>query len=505
MRLVTAAQMRELDRRAIQERGIPSVDLMESAAGRIVEAIRTALRLDGPGQGMTCAVFAGPGNNGGDGTAVAWLLRKEGWNVRVFLVGDREKLTPDHREMVSRFESLGGLLEELDAASGRKRDFILGADVVVDAIFGVGLNSPLREPALTAVDLINRVPGTVFSADIPSGVETDTGRILGGAVQADYTVTFSFAKPGHFVGKGALCTGKLLVRDIGIPADLMEEVTTQTRLMTSKMAAQGLSQRARDAHKGDFGKVLIVGGSVGFTGAPVLASRGALRSGTGLVTVAVPQEVWPVVAVKCDEAMARPLGKQENTLALAWGCDALLVGPGLGRSDEARELVRLLCEKFEGPLVLDADGINALEGHIDVLDSRKGRTTVLTPHDGEFARLGGDLTEGDRLGEARAFAAAHGCYLVLKGHNTITACPNGLCYVNATGNPGMAVGGSGDVLAGVVLSLLGQGLAPERAAALAVYLHGRAGDLAAEDLGEYGMIPTDLVARLPRAIKEITE
>ena len=251
---------------------------------------------------------------------------------------------------------------------------------------------------------------------------------------------------------------------------------------------------------------------MGYSGAPVLAARAAVRSGAGLVSVGVPEPVWPVAAAKLEEAMPHPLpAGMDGMLSLAAAGPALarmkasgacLIGPGLGRGPEAAEVVRTLLRDLPGPVVLDADGINALEGHIDVLDGRRDRLTVLTPHDGEFARVGGDLSSGDRLAAARAFAAEHGCCLVLKGHRTITAFPDGAAFVNTTGNPGMAKGGSGDVLGGVILSLLGQGLPPQEAVPLAVWLHGRAGDLCAEEIGEYGMTPSDLIARLPRVLRE---
>lgn len=268
-----------------------------------------------------------------------------------------------------------------------------------------------------------------------------------------------------------------------------------------------LPYRRRDAHKGDFGKVHIFGGSVGYTGAPVLAALGALRTGAGLVYLSVPEEIYPIAAVKCLEAMVFPLSKGEAGIeaakcALA-GKDAVLIGPGLGRSEWAEELALTLLEAAECPVVLDADGLNAAAAHIDKLDGRRGRVTVLTPHEGEFARLGGDLSPG-RERAALDFAAAHGCVLVLKGHETLTALPDGALFVNTTGNPGMAAGGSGDVLAGMILSLLGQGLSPADAAAAAVWLHGRAGDLTAAELGEYGMLPSDLVEQVPYAILETT-
>ena len=272
-----------------------------------------------------------------------------------------------------------------------------------------------------------------------------------------------------------------------------------------------LPYRDRDAHKGNFGRVCILGGSVGYSGAPVLAARAAVRTGSGLVTVLVPQPLWPIAAVKLNSAMPYPLPATEKGAFAYAGCgealerlnraDTALIGPGMGCTDGTAEMVRFLCRELTVPLVLDADGINALEGHIDCLDDRKGRITVLTPHEGEFARLGGKLTGNNRETAALDFARAHGCILVLKGHRTLTAFPNGQLVENRTGNPGMAKGGSGDVLAGMILSRRGQGLPLEQAVPWAVCLHGQAGDMAAEELGEYGMTPTDLVKRIPLTMK----
>ena len=272
-----------------------------------------------------------------------------------------------------------------------------------------------------------------------------------------------------------------------------------------------LPRRRRESHKGDYGRVCILGGSVGYTGAPILAAKAAVRTGAGLVTLLTPEPVWPIAAAKLDCAMPWPLPAEEGALSgevlgpaleKLSAADAALIGPGLGRKAEAAGVVRKLVSALECPLVLDADGINALEGHIDVLDARRDRLTVLTPHDGEFARVGGDLSGGDRIVLARAFAAAHGCVLVLKGYRTITAFPDGKVYVNTTGNPGMAKGGSGDVLAGMVASFLAQGFAPQQAVPWAVCLHGAAGDSAAEKLGEYAMTPLELLDALPLVLKE---
>ena len=264
-----------------------------------------------------------------------------------------------------------------------------------------------------------------------------------------------------------------------------------------------LPVRDRDGHKGTFGKVHSLAGSVGFTGAPALSSAAAVRTGSGLVHLWVPQEIWPVLAIKCQSAMPAPVPPFPALLEKLDQGDGVLIGPGLGRSRKTDVRTCRLLQRVQTAVVLDADGINAVAEHIDVLDTRRGRVTVLTPHDGEFLRLTGGTPLGpDREAAAVAFARAHGCVLVLKGHRTITAFPDGETFVNTTGNPGMAKGGSGDVLAGMILSLLGQGLPPKQAVPAAVWLHGRAGDLAAEALGEYGMTPDDLLQQIPAAIRQ---
>ena len=265
-----------------------------------------------------------------------------------------------------------------------------------------------------------------------------------------------------------------------------------------------LPRRAANTHKGDYGRLFILAGSRGYTGAAALCARAAVRGGAGLVTLAVPEDLYPIAAVKCDEAMVWPLPEDDGAvLEKAKGCDAALIGPGLGQGERAERLVLELLRVLECPVILDADGLNIVSGHIDVLDERTG-ATVLTPHEGEFARLTGcPLPVRDRVGMARWFAQAHRCALVLKGHRTVTAFPDGACAVNPTGNPGLAKGGSGDVLAGLLAALVVQGIG--NAVPAAVWLHGRAGDLAAEDKGEYGMTPSDVIEQIPYAIKELME
>ncbi len=296
--------------------------------------------------------------------------------------------------------------------------------------------------------------------------------------------------------------GELCPPDQGWAAKMLEEADIQ------------LPRRRREGHKGEFGRVVIVGGSVGYSGAPILAAKAAVRTGAGLVTLLTPQSVWSVAAGKLDCAMPWPLPEAEGALCLEAlpqiaekleKADVALIGPGLGRGRETESLIRELLPLRGLPLVLDADGINALEGHIDRLDSRRGSLTVLTPHEGEFARLGGDLSQGDRVGEAKRFAEEHGCCLVLKGRHTVVAFPDGEVWINPTGNPGMAKGGSGDVLGGMLAAFLGQGIEPRRAIPLGVYLHGLAGDRCAQKLGEYAMTPMDLIETLPEVLKEAEE
>ena len=512
MRLATAKEMKELDRRAIEGEGIPSIDLMERAAEGVAKAALSLLERR-PGK-CRCAVFCGSGNNGGDGIAAARLLFLEGLEVRVFLVGNYEKLTPDAMEETRRLSECGLELEPFDSEDLNQISYAKKCHILIDAIFGVGLSRDIHPESrfAAAIRLINECPGKVVAADIASGVEADTGRILGCAAKTDKTVTFTLMKPGQLMGEGAECSGEVIIWDIGIPEKLVRSMACQAQTIEEAFLREALPTRKADGHKGTFGKVLVVGGTVGYTGAPYLTATAAVRSGCGLVFLGVPETIWPIEAAKCTSAMPFPLPDKkgalihkalEKILEKLADCDVLALGPGLGRAPETELLVWELLRTAEKPVVLDADGINALSGHIDVLDQRRGRVTVLTPHDGEFARMGGDLSSGDRLGAARSFAKDHGCVLVLKGHRTLIATPHGNVLLNITGNSGLAKGGSGDVLTGIIASLVAQGASPIRAAGLGVWLHGRAGDLAAEKLTPYTMTPEDVIDALGEAFKEI--
>ena len=524
MRVATAQEMREMDRHAIEEIGIPSTLLMERAAqGFAAAAVELCswrgaqenTEPQGESKEKRAAVFCGSGNNGGDGVAAARLLRKQGFEVRAFFVGKRERMTEDCREMERRLVELGGCLEDFCLESPEQKDWCDRADVILDAIFGTGLNAEVRGAAAHAIAWINESSAPVVSADIASGIEADTGRILGIAVKADVTVTFTYPKIGNLVGKGALHTGRLAIHSIGIPKESIPAPARELACLTASEASALLPERLADGHKGTFGKVYVLGGSVGFTGAPLFSARAAVRSGSGLVFAGVPRAVYPIVASASQEAMPYPLACDEEgrlTMEALWAvsegmeaCDAVLAGPGLGRSEELDQLVSKLMLKVQQPLVMDADGLYALRNQKQLLKERakKGFQTILTPHEGEFARLGGDLPGERRLQAAQKFAEEYGCILVLKGPGTIVAGPDGRTFINTTGNNGMAKGGSGDVLAGMILSFLGQGMEPVPAAALAVWMHGRAGDLCARDLSVYAMRPMDLIEYLPKVFLEL--
>ncbi|MCL2628226.1 MAG: NAD(P)H-hydrate dehydratase [Oscillospiraceae bacterium] len=503
MKLVTAQQMRDIDRTATEKFGISGVTLMSNAAEHLAKTAMEHITVDG-----CAAVFCGTGNNGGDGIGAAAYLLERGVSVRTILIGDERKLTPDAAQMHKRLVEHGGSLERY-SLSADLVDYVSDCSVIIDAIFGIGLSSDLQNEVLSAVTMINSSPALIIAADIPSGVHADTGRVFKDAVKADITVTFSLAKPGHFVEPGCIYCGELLVKDIGIPRSVLDSTVSHTYATISTDV--NLPRRRRNTHKGDYGRALIIAGSVGYTGAPALSARAASKMGTGLVSVGVPKTIYDILAIKLDEEMPFPLPSDNkgrlasnaasDILKRAKKSDVCLIGPGLGTSDDITELVQSLTHISETPVILDADGLNAVSSNIDTLNQITC-PLILTPHPGEFERLGGKI-DGDRLRSARDFASKYGCILVLKGHRTIIALPNGITYINTTGGPAMAKGGTGDVLAGMITALIAQRLPIVHAVIKAVYIHGLAGDMCADEFGEYSVTASDIIAMLPAAIKEI--
>ncbi len=504
MRLTSVKAMKETDEKAVRDYGVPSLLLMANAAKAVAEVAYSMLR-----ENRSAAVFCGSGNNGGDGVAAAVQLLRRGVDVRCYLVGERDKMTPDEIKMERRLVEAGGALTDFFPENDKIKAFTDHAGVIIDAVFGIGLNREVLGKPLAAIRLMNASPAPAVSADIASGVEADTGRILGEAVHADVTVTFSLAKIGHFAEPGCICRGRLGIAPIGIPEELLKAAETDVFAVGPEDVT--LPRRQEISHKGDYGRLLILGGSVGYTGAPALCAQAASRGGAGLVALGVPSSIYAIEAGRLYEAMPFPLPDDESgkltteaqleIVDRIAASDVCVLGCGLGRSEELSKLVRSVYRMSTKQLVVDADGLFAL-GNEETTLRMAHVPPIFTPHAGEFLRLGGTLT-GDRVSDARAFATSRQCVLVLKGHRTVCAFPDGEAYIIDAGNAGMAKGGSGDVLAGLIGALCCQ-LPLKRAVVTACWVHAYAGDLCSEKFGEYAMLPMDLLDTIPEAMKRIT-
>lgn len=515
MELVTAAEMRELDRAAIEGRKISSLRLMENAGEAVVRAMERLFR---PLRGKTVTIVAGKGQNGGDGLVVARLLRQRGCKAKLALLTPPASLKGDAATNLRRLQRGGNRYRAIDSVpdfEAALSSLFKRSDLLVDAIFGTGLNAPVKGRAASAIALMNASGRPIVAIDLPSGLDGDTGSVLGTAITATLTVTLARPKRGLYLGEGPNHAGLIRVADIGIPADLIAAAKIPVTLLEATDIRPFSPKRLRTAHKGTFGHAGIIAGSAGKTGAAAMAAMAALRTGTGLVTVAAPRSVSDVLDAKLLEAMTHPvpetetreLSKQALEPLLAFAADktALAIGPGLGTHPETQALVHNLLVKAQRPMVLDADGINVFAGHADML-SRASGPLILTPHPGEMARLLGTTVadiQRDRLGAASRLACERNVCVVLKGAGTIIAAPDGRLAVNSTGNPGMATAGTGDVLTGIIVSLLAQGLSTWEAACAGVYLHGLAGDLAASEQGEAGLIAGDVIRAIPRAIQHV--
>jgi NAD(P)H-hydrate epimerase len=505
MRVLNAAQMREADRRTIEDVGISSLVLMENAGRQVVAAMEAvhADLLDGQ-----VAVLCGRGNNGGDGFVVARTLLQRGVDVAVFLVGQVSDVRGDARTNLDILGRLGVTIVEI--ADGQAWELHLSevrdCDLIVDAIFGTGLNAPVHGLIESVIADVNASGIPVVAIDLPSGLSADTPDPIGASVEAGTTITLAAPKLPLVLPPGENRAGDIVIADIGIPSAVVEELGgPRVDLLTRSGTRELITPRAADSHKGDYGHVLIVAGSLGKTGAAHLSAMGALRSGAGLVTVATPAVCLPIVAAMEPEYMTVALDSVEALLDIAR--DVIAIGPGLGQTPETRAFVKSLVEHATTPLVIDADGLNAFADDPDRLTGREGRDVIITPHPGEMARLVGMSTEevqSSRLDIARNFAVAHHLYVVLKGHRTLIATPDEKVFINPTGNPGMATGGTGDVLTGMVAACLAQLLDAEAACKLAVYLHGMAGDLANAHAGDMSLIAGDLVAHIGPAVQELT-
>lgn len=515
MRVFDARQMREADRRTIEDIGIPSMVLMENAGRQVVATLESTFASLAE---MRIAILCGPGNNGGDGFVVARTLLERAFDVGVYLVGHGADLKGDARANLQILGNLGtDVVEIRDAAAWELHGTdVLGADLVVDALFGTGLRTPLTGLVQTIVEDVNASARPVVAIDLPSGLLADTPDVPGPAVHATLTVTLAAPKLPLVLPPAEVFAGNLVIADIGIPRTVIDQIDgPRIEILTRESMRPLVEPRAHDSHKGDYGRVLIVSGSRGKTGAAFLASMAALRSGAGLVTVAAPASAVPIIASLGAEFMTEPLEETpEGTIAfdaldrvLDLGADVIAVGPGLGRVPSTAAFVQGLIERSGVPLVIDADALHAFSGEADRLVGRDGVDLIITPHPGEMARLVGlsiDDVQQHRLEVAREFAGSHRLTVVLKGHRTLVATQDGKAFINLTGNAGMATAGSGDVLTGMIAAWFGQLLDAEAACKLAVYLHGLAGDLAEADDGEVALIAGDLIDRLGEAVLDLT-
>jgi len=492
--LPDAAAMRATDAWAIETKGIPSLELMERAGEGLARVIGEQVPAG------RIAVVSGKGNNGGDGLVAARLLRQAGRDVDVLLLWEPRWLSEDAQAMLARLP--GAAAETYDAARLAK------ARGLVDALLGTGSTGAPKDPVAGAIEDLNAAGAKVIAADVPSGVDASTGEVAGAAVRAAATATFHRAKPGLWIAPGKACAGAVSVIDIGIPTGAPNEA--DAGLITAGVM-RDMPRRGVESTKFSSGNVVVVGGSRGLTGAPCMSALAAMRAGAGYVTVAAPASLELSFTVRLLEAMLAGLPEDDGALspeALPAGvsaikrADAVVLGPGLGRSPGAQELARELVQRVDVPLVIDADGLNALAGRLEELRHRRW-PTVLTPHAGELGRL----LEVDsaqvgraRLAHARAAAARSKAFVVLKGDDTLVTAPSGRVAISRGGAPGLATAGTGDVLAGVTGAMLAKGLSPAHAACAAVYAHLRAGQLAAAPHGPDGVIASDVIAALPAAL-----
>ncbi|MHB8054205.1 MAG: NAD(P)H-hydrate dehydratase [Candidatus Aminicenantales bacterium] len=516
MKILTAGQMRDIDRRTIEGFGIPGVVLMENAGSGVFGSLHDRFQFRDVGR---VVIVCGRGNNGGDGFVVARHFHNHGVRPKIFLLAARSDVKGDAAVNLGIAEKIGLKIVEIRSTSGRAplKNALRDATLIVDAIFGTGLTKPAGGLEAAVIAELNAAPGIKVAIDLPSGLSSDTFNLNGPAVRADLTVALGAPKIAHIFPPAQDYVGRLVVADISIPPALLESSE-----LTLNMAARGdavpyFRPRPRDGHKGSFGHVFILAGSRGKTGAASLAGRAAYRAGAGLVTIATPEGCVPTIARSMDELMTEPLPETEaGTVAAAAiprlidllsGKDVLIVGPGLSTNPETAALVRKLLPKVRIQTVIDADGLNILAGHLDVL-KKLARPPVLTPHPGEFGRLIGlSVPEvmSDRLALASRFAAEHRVILVLKGYRTLVAHPDGRVSVNPTGNPGMATGGSGDVLSGILGALVAGRKDIFEATIAAVFLHGEVGDVAASYLGQRALVAGDMIKYLPETIKKLED
>ncbi len=507
MKIVTAAEMRAIDRATSERFGVPLLTLMENAGAAFADYV-----LSQHPKAENVVVFCGKGNNGGDGFVAARRLQEQGKKVQVILLADPADLRGDAAVMFGKLPSPAIAVHSSEELKSERVRLALHADLYLDAILGTGFKPPVSGLYAEAIAMMNASKVPVIAVDIPSGADADTMSAQSGVIaRADAIVTFTAPRPAHVFS--LLTAGSTVVAPIGSPAEAIVS-SLQLNVITSQDVAPLIGPRPAESNKGSYGHVLLIGGSLGKAGSVAMAGMAVLRTGAGLSTVATPKSVLETVAGFHPELMTEPLPETDagaisrsaldRIEELAKRMTVLAIGPGISRNAETSELVRALVAKLQLPTVVDADGLNAFEGCADELNGR-GRSLVITPHPGEMARLAGMSiadVQKDRLGVARKFAREHELIVVLKGHRTLVVRPDGEAWVNTTGNPGMATGGTGDILTGMVAGTMAQHPKDAFAAVLAaVHLHGLAGDVMRESVGEHSLVATDLLRGLPEAFR----
>lgn len=518
MLLVTAEQMQDMDRETIKSFGIPGLVLMENAGRGAFDFFN---QIFSPTPNSHIGVIAGRGNNGGDGFVMARYIMEKNIPVTVYLLASKDRVGGDAKINMDLFirlckkTDIGKLIELPDEKTfGLHQSKLINHNLYIDAVLGTGLNSDVRGFYKTAIELMNTLPQPVFSVDIPSGLNSDTGKPMGIAVKAEATATFAFAKIGHILFPGNRYSGQLKIIDIGIPKYIAQEKQIPLSLIQAEDVARLFPGRSFISHKGSYGHLLVIAGSPGKTGAAALCANAAMRCGTGLVTLGVAEQINQQLEPMVTEPMTHPLpcsksgmltmDSFDSIVNLAQGRQAMALGPGIGTGKDTEELVCNLIKSLNIPIVIDADALNCLTSNLSILKKKKA-PVVLTPHPGEMSRLCGfstDEIQADRLNISTQFAKDHDVTMVLKGAQTVISFPDGNSAVCPTGNPGMASGGMGDVLTGMIAGFCAQGMTPENASIAGTYIHGLCGDDLATESGQFGYLASDMVTQIPNTIRQ---
>lgn len=510
MLLANSSQMQMIDKKAMENIGMPGIVLMENA-GKVVfdEIVHMKDKFD------RVIILAGPGNNGGDGFVIARHLHNVKIPVRVFIIGKATHVEGDALANLNILKKLSIQIDEVFDGGGfvKLEKSIRQGALLVDAIFGTGLTKPVHGIFSEVIDLVNEMADYILSVDIPSGIDSDTGKVMGTAIEADKTVSLVIPKIGNIMYPGSDYNGELVIKGIGVPDIVIEDTKIEYNIITSEVIERMIPHRKRNTNKGDYGKGNIIAGSTGLTGAAILACKAALRSGMGLLKLYIPESLNIIITTAVPETVTVPLievrkgvigiNNFNKVIEESNKSDVLAIGPGCGLNAEVGELLKRIIFEVHKPLVIDADGLNALAKNVHWLESKKS-DIIITPHPGEMSRLCGQTVEevnDNPIETALSFSKEWGVITVLKGSRTVIATPSGEVFINVNGNPGMATAGSGDILTGVITSFIAQGFKPIDAAVFGVYIHGMAGDIMAESRGEHGLLAGDIVEGITRALK----